>query len=41
MQSDGNRIQKKMEKVFKQRAAKKAKQAKERAENTAEKVSIS
>tara|TARA_B100000676_G_scaffold179083_2_gene175874 strand:- start:4489 stop:4647 length:159 start_codon:yes stop_codon:yes gene_type:complete len=40
LESDGNRFQKKMEKAFKQREAKKAKQAKKRAENTGEVISI-
>ena len=38
--SDGNRIQKKMEKAFKQREAKKAKQAKKKAGDIGEIISI-
>tara|TARA_B100001123_G_C15272367_1_gene1010806 strand:- start:1393 stop:1551 length:159 start_codon:yes stop_codon:yes gene_type:complete len=40
LESDGNRFQKKMEKAFKQREAKKAKQAKKKAQNAGEIISI-
>ena len=40
LESDGNRFQKKMEKAFKQREAKKAKQAKKKAESAGGVISI-
>lgn len=40
LESDGNRFQKKMEKAFKQREAKKAKQAKKKAESAGDVISI-
>lgn len=40
MKSEGKKAQKRMEKLFKQRTAKKAKQAKDKAENTTEKISL-
>ena len=40
LESDGNRFQKKMEKAFKQREAKKAKQAKKKAESVGDVISI-
>jgi len=40
LESDGNRLQKKMEKAYKQREAKKAKQAKKKATDIGEIISI-
>ena len=40
LESDGNRFQKKMEKAFKQREAKKAKQAKKKVESAGGVISI-